>query len=47
LTLKLNETRFAAEVPAFVERVRELGLGDVRATQLPSNRQEICVVGLT
>jgi 23S rRNA (cytidine2498-2'-O)-methyltransferase len=46
LTLKLNETRFAAEIPAFLTRVRELGLGEVRATQLPSNRQEICVVGL-
>jgi 23S rRNA (cytidine2498-2'-O)-methyltransferase len=44
LTLKLNEDAFAAEIPAFLERIRGYGFEDVRATQLPSNRSEICVV---
>jgi 23S rRNA (cytidine2498-2'-O)-methyltransferase len=47
LTLKLNRWRIAAEVPEFLTRIRELGLARVAATQLPSNRQEFSVVGLT
>lgn len=43
-TLKLNDWRMAAEVPTLLARVANMGLADVRATQLPSNRQEICVV---
>jgi 23S rRNA (cytidine2498-2'-O)-methyltransferase len=43
LTLKLNEEGFAAEIPAFLQRVRELGFADARAIQLPSHRSEICV----
>lgn len=46
-TLKLNDWRMAAEVPALVERVRALGMAEVRATQLPANRQEIFVYGRT
>jgi 23S rRNA (cytidine2498-2'-O)-methyltransferase len=44
LTLKLNDWKMAAELPALIERVRAMGLADARATQLPSNRQEVCVV---
>jgi 23S rRNA (cytidine2498-2'-O)-methyltransferase len=44
LTLKLNDDRMLAEVPRFVRRVRDLGLGPTRATQLPSHGQEIVVV---
>ena len=44
-TLKLNEWRFADMIPMFVERIRGLGASEVRATQLPANRQEICVWG--
>jgi 23S rRNA (cytidine2498-2'-O)-methyltransferase len=42
-TLKLNEERFAEEIPALLERVRGYGFAAPRATQLPSNRSEICV----
>jgi 23S rRNA (cytidine2498-2'-O)-methyltransferase len=45
-TLKLNDWKMAAEVPALVERVAGMGLAHVRATQLPSNRREICVTGI-
>ena len=44
-TLKLNDWKLAAEVPAFRARVAGMGLQDVRATQLHANRREICVVG--
>lgn len=43
-TLKLNDWKLAAEVPAFRARVAGMGLEDVRATQLHANRREICVV---
>jgi len=45
LTLKMNDAHAWADVPELVERVRAMGLVDVRATQLPSNRHEICVIG--
>jgi 23S rRNA (cytidine2498-2'-O)-methyltransferase len=45
-TLKLNDWRMAAEVPALMRRVEGMGARDVRATQLPANRQEVCVVGM-
>lgn len=44
LTLKLNDERMVDALPSLLERVRALGLR-VQATQLPSNRREICVVG--
>lgn len=47
LTLKLNEWKFAGEIPSMLEHVRAMGMVRVRATQLASNKQEICVVGLT
>jgi 23S rRNA (cytidine2498-2'-O)-methyltransferase len=46
-TLKLNDWSMAREVPALVARVAAMGLGAVRATQLPSNRQEVFVYGET
>ncbi|MCW5804052.1 MAG: hypothetical protein KIT31_16885 [Deltaproteobacteria bacterium] len=46
LTLKLNDWAFVGELPAFVERIREMGLPDVRLRHLPSNRREICAVAL-
>ena len=45
LTLKLNDLATAADVPAMLELVRSAGFGRVEARQLPSNHQEICVVG--
>jgi 23S rRNA (cytidine2498-2'-O)-methyltransferase len=47
LTVKLNQWKMAAEIPSWLEHVRVMGMSRVRATQLPSNRQEICIAGLT
>jgi 23S rRNA (cytidine2498-2'-O)-methyltransferase len=47
LTLKLNEWSFALELPGMLDRVRALGMSEVRATHLPSDRQEVFVYGLT
>src|SRR5262249_54717500 len=41
LTLKLNEEGFAAEIPSFLARVRELGFAYARAVPLPSHRSEL------
>lgn len=43
LTLKLNDWSMAGQVPRFLSQVQAMGFDEVRATQLPSNRQEICV----
>lgn len=43
LTLKLNDWQMAEQVPRFLDLVRQMGFTDVRAKQLVSNRQEICV----
>src|SRR3954451_12482812 len=45
-TLKLNDWTFVAELPVLVERIRGMGLPDVRMQHLPSNRREICAVAL-
>jgi len=47
LTLKLNEWKHAAEIPKLLRRVEKLGMARIRASQLASNKQEICVVALT
>lgn len=44
LTLKMNDDQIVAEIPALLDRVLALGFDEVRATQLPSNRREICVI---
>lgn len=44
LTLKLIDWSLAAEIPAFVERVRGWGYSQVRVRQLHHNRQEVCLV---
>lgn len=41
LTLKMNDDKVVAELPRLVDRVRELGMVEVRVTQLPSNRREV------
>ena len=46
LTLKLNDPKHARHIPEWIQRVEEMGLSRVRATQLPANKREICVVGL-
>jgi 23S rRNA (cytidine2498-2'-O)-methyltransferase len=45
-TLKLNDWAFVAKLPVLVERIRQMGLPDVRMRHLPSNRREICAVAL-
>lgn len=47
LTVKLNSWRVADDIPKILKRLREYGAEEIRATQLPSNRQEIFVYGLT
>jgi 23S rRNA (cytidine2498-2'-O)-methyltransferase len=45
-TLKLNDWTFVSELPVLVERIRQMGLSDVRMRHLPSNRREVCAVAL-
>jgi 23S rRNA (cytidine2498-2'-O)-methyltransferase len=45
-TLKLNDLRMAEELPTLLGRLQQLGFRDVRARHLPSNRQEVCAVGI-
>ncbi len=47
VTFKLNDLAMADEIPAYCERLVAMGFGRVRATQLPSNRREVCAVALT
>ena len=47
ITLKMNDWAFVAELPRLVERIREMGLPDVRLRHLPSNRREICAIART
>jgi 23S rRNA (cytidine2498-2'-O)-methyltransferase len=46
ITLKLNDWTFASALPALVERIRGMGLPDVRLRHLPSNRREVCAIAL-
>lgn len=45
ITLKLNDAAAVRAIPSLLDRVRSFGF-EVRATQLPSNGREMCVVGL-
>lgn len=46
LTLKLLDWKLAEEVPAYLDRIRSWGYGQVRARQLHHNRQEVCVAAV-
>jgi 23S rRNA (cytidine2498-2'-O)-methyltransferase len=46
ITLKLNDWGFVAELPKLVQRIRDLGLTNVRLRHLPANRKEVCAVAL-
>ena len=46
LTLKLLNWELAAEIPAYVARVRSWGFEHVRARQLAFNRQEVCLLAM-
>jgi 23S rRNA (cytidine2498-2'-O)-methyltransferase len=47
LTLKLDDWKAIRHVPKFLKSVESMGMAEVRATQLPSNRMELFVCGLT
>jgi 23S rRNA (cytidine2498-2'-O)-methyltransferase len=47
LTVKLNQWKFADEIPYFMSYVKAMGMTKVKATQLAYNRQEIMIYGLT
>ena len=46
LTLKLNDWAFVDALPSLADRIRGMGLPDVRLRHLPSNRREVCAVAL-
>jgi 23S rRNA (cytidine2498-2'-O)-methyltransferase len=43
ITLKLNDWKLAAAIPAYLAKLEKLGFRDLRPTQLCANRQEIFV----
>jgi 23S rRNA (cytidine2498-2'-O)-methyltransferase len=46
ITLKLNDWAFVRELGGLIDRIRQMGLPDVRLRHLPSNRREVCAVAL-
>ena len=46
LTLKLPQWKLAANVPAYLDRIRSWGYNQVCARQLQHNRREFCVAAL-
>lgn len=47
LTLKLDDWKAIKHIPRFLNSVSAMGMVEVKATQLPSNRMEVFVCGLT
>ncbi len=47
LTLKLDDWKAVKHIPRFLKSVSSMGMAEVKATQLPSNRMELFVCGLT
>lgn len=47
LTVKLNQWKFAREIPEMVAHVKAMGMMKVRVGQLSHHRQEIAIFGLT
>lgn len=47
LTVKLNQWKIADEIPSMIQHIRSMGMAHVKCTQLPNNRQEIFIYGLT
>lgn len=47
LTLKLDDWRAVRHVPRLLASISAMGMDEVKATQLPSNRMELFVCGLT
>jgi 23S rRNA (cytidine2498-2'-O)-methyltransferase len=47
LTVKLNQWKFAREIPDMVAHVKAMGMTKVKVAQLSHHRQEIAIYGLT
>jgi 23S rRNA (cytidine2498-2'-O)-methyltransferase len=47
LTLKMTDWKFVEEVPALIDRVREMGFLLVKVRQLAFNRREFCLAAFT
>ena len=47
LTVKLNDWKYAREIPHMIAHVKAMGLKNVRAAQLASHRREIAIAGFT
>ncbi len=47
LTVKLNQWKFADQIPKMLEHVRSMGMVKVRAIQLASHGQEFFIYGVT
>ena len=43
LTIKLNDWKYAADIPRYLARLGKIGFGDLHPVQLASNRQEFFV----
>lgn len=43
LTIKLNDWKYATEIPAYLKRLDQAGFQDLKAIQLASNRQEFFI----
>ncbi len=44
LTLKINDRAIERAIPSFLQQLGKFAPGELRVTQLPANRREICVV---
>lgn len=44
LTLKLNDSEMVTRIPQFLKTLRRFAPAPLRATQLPANRSEFCVI---
>ena len=47
LTVKLNDWKFADQIPSMLDHVKAMGMVRIRAAQLSHHRQEIAIFGLT
>ncbi len=47
LTVKLNDWKYAREIPHMIKHVEAMGLRDIRVGQLAYHRREIAIVGFT
>jgi hypothetical protein len=45
--VKLNDWKYAREIPHMIAHVKAMGLKNVRAAQLASHRREIAIAGFT